>query len=427
MALLSSLLACTKDPKSVDQCNNNQITLRQCPAKSGKIFLPRTYTANSLYLGYSSDSNHFTFITQLLDALDKYENPPLINILVPRQEILAAHELFGELQKTKKYKNIQFHPSVSNETMWMQDYFELSTDLATGIASYLDLPYLEREGELIPASLSLTCNKPLIKEPEYTNPDLLPGNGDYGGNIEPFSEKLVFVGNNMTPETLKQVHDNTTLQEVISLNVEWLDTGHVDELFAMLPHKKDATACEQTLIYASPAKAIELLKTVDVTKINKVPSFAPEYEDEDEWPDFFPCLAKKGGKTCKSFYQANEVYQQLIQAELGKILEAFQKNHKCKPATVPFPQLFSPLETKGPYGSYNDRAIAFNENGVNNIFIWPNLFLPGQTIKVFQDYTNEQLRKLPYDIHYTDSQFAHTLLGGIHCASSVSYACSPQI
>lgn len=404
-------------------CQSPDIELKKCPEKAGSIFLPRTYTPNAIYVGFSSDSNHFTFIQNLIQILESSSYSPVINILIPRADILEAQKLFKMYFDHSNGKNIHFYPSVSDETMWMQDYFELLTDTTSGQISFVDLPYIDREGELIPSSLSLTCKAPLVAEPQFDDLDNLPGNGDYGGNIEPFSEKILVIGNNMT-DTLVNHLGSITSQELVALDVSWLDTGHVDELFSMLPHKKEASACEQTLIYSSPAKAFELLKKADHSKTPKLPTFSYE-EIQEDYPDYFECLKDFSSKRCKVFYRANQKYEQIIQNNLSIIQASFKKHHGCEVKTLPFPQLFTPLKTQGEFGDIEDRSVAFNQNSVNNIYFWPNLIMPKQTIPVFHEYLEQHLKAFPYKVHYSNADFVHTLLGGIHCATNVAYACSP--
>ena len=55
--------------------------------------------------------------------------------------------------------------------------------------------------------------------------------------------------------------DPTALQEPIELFTEWLDVGHVDEIVSFVPVKKDADHPNGfVLLWASPAKALELLR-----------------------------------------------------------------------------------------------------------------------------------------------------------------------
>ena len=153
-----------------------------------------------------------------------------------------------------------------------------------------------------------------------------------------------------------------------------------------------------------------------------MPKFS--FEDvEENYPDYSKCLKSWDSDECKLFKRANLKYDEIIENGKQIILDAFEKHHGCRPKLLPIPQLFTPLKTEGEFGEFEDRAVAFNQNSVNNIFFWPNLILPKQSIGLFNNYIENNLRPIGIKTYYANGDFAHKLLGGIHCATNVSYAC----
>ncbi len=405
-------------------CENKE-EIRSCPKPDTKLFLPRTYPARSLYIGYSSDEVHTEFLKLIIDQVQSLEFKPMINILVPRTEDIEAHKALQKYFDHKNFDFINLIPTTSNETVWAQDYMEILFDTKTGFSKIVDLPYAGREGESIPVSVALSCQKQIIEQRDYTQEDM-PGNGDYGGNIEAISEKILLVGNNLSNESF-DIIQNITSQELVEVDVNWLETGHVDELFTTLPNKKEAKACEQTLLVASPGRAYEVLDGLPKDLKEEKSRFEGYYDDYNVWPVRHQCLYPKNFKTkeCIELRNANNVYQMNIEGSVQKIEAAFEKLHGCKLSIERFPQLFIPVNTFSVYGTYNDRAVALNPNSVNNIFFYPKLILAKQEFLPFQKSIEAVLKNFSYEVIYADGKFVHELNGGIHCATNISYGCSP--
>lgn len=398
---------------------------RTCPKNREKIFLPRTFPARAIYVGYTEDDVHRQFLDQLIKVISELEVKPMINVMIPRFEEHAAYEQLKKYFSKFEFKFVNFIPTASNETVWAQDYFEILFDTKTGYSEIVDLPYYGREGDFIPQSIALSCQKELISQAEYSeeNP---PGNGDYGGNIEALTTDVVMIGNNISNETMLKL-TKVSKQKFVEVDVSWLETGHVDELMTTLPLKKNAKPCEQNLLVASPKLGLELIDQMDPKSKPTDMKFMPFHDDYDHWPDSQNCLypKDKGKPWCQAFRRANETYQRSIEKSVERVQVAIESVHGCRLKEEYFPQLFSPLSALSVYGTLMDRSIALNPNSVNNIFFYPNLFLAKQTIPSFQKAVDDVLKKYPYKIHFADGKFVHELNGGIHCATNVSYSCSP--
>jgi len=399
--------------------------IRKCPENLGSIFLPRTFSARAIYVGFNREQIHLDFLETLITEISKLEVAPKLNIFIPQGEEYDAHDILKKYFNQKAYSFINLIPVASKESVWAQDYLEILFNTQTGQSEIVDLPYYEREGENLPASVALVCQKDLIPQAEFST-EFKPGNGDYGGNIEPITTKILTVGTNLTDETFK-VLQSLTVQEIVELNVDWLETGHVDELLTTLPFKKNAKPCEQALLIASPKLALDIITATSLDlKEEKNPN-SPFYDDKDIWKDHYHCLYQKNKKKsdCIELEKANLSYQKLIDLGIDKIQKLMLKNHGCRLTEEKFPQLFVPLKKQKEYGTYDDRAIALNPNSVNNIFFFPNLMLARQNFQPFQDAVDKVLSKYPYKRIYIDDKFAHELNGGIHCATNISYGCSP--
>jgi hypothetical protein len=420
---VSVLLIRTNNKAVVNTC---EITsgIRKCPENLGNLFLPRTFSARSIYVGYSKDQIHVEFLETLIDIVSKLEVVPKVNILIPHLQDYEAHQTLKKYFFSSTYSFINIIPTSSKDTVWAQDYLEILFNTKTGVSKIVDLPYHEREGEDLPMSVALVCQKELIPQAQFTG-DYRPGNGDYGGNIEPITSRILSVGSNLSDETYK-VLQSLTSQEMVDLNVDWLETGHVDELITTLPYKKNAGACEQALLIASPQLALNIIASASIDLPEEKNPNPPVFADIKRI-DLYHCLypKNKNRTECLELAKANITYQSLIDSGVKDLQNLIQKHHGCRLTEEKFPQLFVPIKKQDQYGTFKDQAISLNSNSVNNIFFFPSLLLAKQPFIPFQKKVDDVLSKFPYDVIYIDDKFAHELNGGIHCATNISYGCAP--
>lgn len=396
-----------------------------CPKNVGRVFLPRTYPARAIYVGFSNDEVHLKFLESLVETVSALKVKPKVNILIPRTADYEAYDSLRKYFDDNFYSFINLIPTTSKDTVWAQDYLEILLDTNTGVSEILDLPYFGREGEDIPISVGLACQKTVHPQAEF-DVENEPANGDYGGNIEPITSEILTVGNNISDETLKVIEGLTT-QEIIEVDVNWLETGHVDELVTTLPLKRNAGPCEQRLLVSSPDLAFKIISELPLSlEVPKNPNH-PYYDEEFIWADYYHCLHPKYQKIseCLELMKANNSYQTLIDRSIDRIQVAMKAKHGCHLEVEKFPQIFQPLKPRKKYGNFDDRAVALNPNSVNNIFFYPNLMLARQEFVPFQQVVDRILKKYSYKLHYVDAKFVHELNGGIHCATNISYGCSP--
>jgi hypothetical protein len=201
--LLGSCFETNRSSK-VSLCENFN-NLRACPEKAQTLILPRTFPASSIYIGFIPDSYHLDFLKKLIDIVKEHPQGPKLNVLIPRLDDTDAYDKLKSYFAKTNYEFLNFIPTSSDQTIWAQDYMEIVFDTQKGVSKILNLPYYGREGDYIPTSIGLSCQKQIIEQAEFDESNY-PGNGDYGGNIDAITTKVMIVGNtisNPTYEILK--------------------------------------------------------------------------------------------------------------------------------------------------------------------------------------------------------------------------------
>jgi hypothetical protein len=228
--------------------------------------------------------------------------------------------------------------------------------------------------------------------------------------------------------------------KTITINVKWLETGHVDELFSVLPDQSAKAACPFAMVYTSPKLALDLVQKHKMTSHQHIlpnPVTAEDVSLELQDFSFFPeCLSlyahnKVDGERCKKFIQANIAYESLIQQERRRIDAALVKHKACaKINWIPLPQLFVPsynvwLE-EGHWGSDEDEAQALNPNTVNMIALGEEVIVPEQPYEPFAQEASRRLGELNLLPVRVDSSLSHYLSGGLHCNTAVARMCGAR-
>ncbi len=419
--LFITLYSCIRTDLKSHKCEN-PVSSKKCPEHVDKIFFPRNFPAKSIYLGFNSDENQINFINLMINKIKNSNEPPKLNILVPRIDEDLAYNKLNYTFSQKKYEFLNIIQTSSFETVWAQDYFEQVTDLKKRSTPIIDLPYIGREGEHIPYTLALVCQKEIIPQAHFSQEEL-PSNGDYGGNILPITTDLLLVGNNISQKTYNVIKAQTS-QTIIDIEVDWLETGHVDELITVLPHKKNAQSCEQSLFVSSPKLALELIDKNPAT-VKSAKSFVPYFDNSNYWPEYSHCLKEKLIKTkeCINLRKANIRYQTKIDKSVETIQSAMQEKHGCKLKVENIPQLFLPYKLKEVFKGNQDRAAALNPNSVNNIYFNGFLMIAKQELDFFQAFIENILKNYPFQTTFLDNKFINELNGGLHCATNILYGC----
>jgi len=414
-----------------------QVQAPLCPNSNGLSILPRTFPVSTLFLGYTNHPAHSQFLREVIHAIEGA--PTNLAILFPRHEIQDAYEDLLEIKKLGRGQ-LQMISTPSDEALWAQDYFEVAVDGKTGRPTLIDLPYTNREGELIPAALGLTCDVDVIRQPFYDEILTDVGSGEYGGNIEAFPGNIVLIGNNMTTELAEHLA-GIIEQDVYAINVGWLETGHVDELFSLLPAKNRQPPCDFAITYASPNKAFTVLKENNFDRSRDQIS-PPVHDDLDvnataNDQRIHQCLhdyvvhhrtgRRIESEYCQELIMANNTYSNIILRELETILSLVRDNTGCRAIELlEVPVLFAPAQIQDEYGHFSDLANAINPNGVNNILVNETVFLPKQPYPAMRNEVVKSMHKLGIATKEVEASLAHQLSGGLHCLSNTIRLCQPH-
>ncbi len=398
-----------------------------CPYSSGPYMLPRHFPPIGIFFGYTQDNEHVDLLLKLVKIANQSMASPKLNLLIPRQEVALSYQSLRAMTNSAFRSSINMIPTPSDETLWSQDYMEFAYDLDKKEVLFIDLPYIDREGESLPTALSLICKAPLALEIGDDSDSY--SNGDMGGNIESYPGDIILVGNNMLSDTKQKLKQFFTKQELYEVDVLFLETGHVDEIFSYLPDKSNSS-CPFLLNYASPKLAIDLLnqsetwdQLLDSYYYDKSLFLSEEYEREDFSICFRSTKLNQNSKACRNLIQANQSYEKIIQKNLKGLVQKMSQKLNCQIPVKALPLLFAPAKVQEEYGGEEDFARSINPNPINNILLNSDLIIARQANRVFQAYTNDVFRTTGITPHYVNGNLMHYLSGGIHCTVNIVRAC----
>jgi hypothetical protein len=417
---------------------SNEPSLPACPTGNGIFLLPAHYPPRMIFVGYEADASHLAFLQALIETNQQRKQPLQIVILLPRLQVEQAYHDLRPFMKGPDAQHITFFATPSDETLWTQDYMEVGISVQDGEAKIIDLPYNDREGESIPASLALSCHLDLIEQADYESQRETPGSGDYGGNIEALPGNVVLVGNNMTYATRQRLREALPGMVMLDINVDWLLTGHVDEIFTVLPNMATHATCPFAMAYASPELALHVVQQHGFQPPpNNLLSPASLTSDTGQnllEPEFFTrCLTaythfQPLSPRCRRFINANRTYAKRIEHARQRINAVLLQRNACPRLNwIALPQLFTPsssmLESDVRWGSQDDFAEAVNPNVVNVIALGREVIIPQQPYAPFAREVEQRLRPLALSLIRVDSSYSHALNGGLHCNSKVVRMC----
>lgn len=412
----------------------------ECPAEQGLYLLPRTFPPGSVFVGYAQHDTHVAFLEKLLARARSFYPPIPVNILVPRNNVESAYYTLQHYLEEPYSDFVNVFLTPSDETLWTQDYFEAGLSMPAGRAVIIDLPYVDREGEQIPSGVALSCHMNMVPQGSYSESSEAPANGDYGGNVEAFPGNLVLTGDSMNSMT-REILGSYLGNEMLTVQVSWLEIGHVDEILSVVPLKDTSGVCDFAVTYASPALGLAILSQnefiphkdalfprgprdveADVTIEKTV--FAQCFSEISRSRN--PELSQRDAGICDGFVRANRIYERIIQDNLRKVALRMTQKLGCEQIhTIPLPQLFAPAGVRDEYGTPMDAALAVNPNAVNSISLEDILFLPVQPYRPFQDEIIRRLGPTELSLEFVDASYVHYLSGGIHCISNVVRTCMP--
>lgn len=409
-----------------------------CPGTDGILLLPAHYPPRTIFVGYEADPDHLAFLQTLIETNQQRKQPLQIIVLLPRLQVEQAYYDLRPFMKGVTSQHMTFFATPSDETLWAQDYMEVGISMQDGEAKIIDLPYTDREGESIPASLALSCQMDLIEQADYAAHGESPSSGDYGGNIEALPGNVLLVGNNMTHATRQRLQETLASMVTLGIDVDWLLTGHVDEIFTVLPNMATNATCPFAMAYASPELALQVVQQNGFQQPQgNFLSPANTASDPGQGllePEFFTrCLSAYTqfghlSQPCQRFIHANHVYAKRIEQERQRIHTLLLQRNACSSINwIALPQLFTPspsvLQNETTYGDKDDLAEAVNPNVVNVIALGHDLIIPQQPYAPFTREIQQRLQPLALSLIQVDSTYSHALNGGLHCNSAVMRMC----
>lgn len=443
MVLLSTLASSSAKPKAkkvpnspigfrkgIDYqspCQSIPSELPVCPQTGGAFqLLPEHFPSAGLYIGYASGIGMEAMLRTILEALTQHDVRTKLNIMFPRDD---SGETFRELYELSKLDRqgrfLNFIPARSDESLWAQDYFIAGTVNGRRLV-IADLPYTGREGETIPEDIALGCRADYVDLKPY--PEFKSEPGDYGGNIEPMPGGFLAVGNTLS-KSLGSTIKSFTKQDLHIVKVDWLETGHADEIITVVPDKTQPSPCNFALLYASPNHALQIVNQNPQKKI-KFWGEAPSWQEDMTipHPDYAECLTGKKNQRCKNFIRYNKLYDEIIQKEVKSVYNRVVTATGCKETKIlPLPQLFYTEANAKRYGGPRDKAQALNPNLTNLIAMDKFIVVADQAYLAFQNDVERTAAKLGLQTVSVDAAYYHHLGGGLHCISTVQRACSVPI
>lgn len=348
-------------------------------------------------------------------------------VLVPRNQMEKAVKELGPYISTQNKSLVRLMYTPSDYTVWAQDYFEFAVDGKSKTPSVIDLPYFDASGEHIPTTLATACNYNLIGQAPIDLEKVKDASGNFGGNIEALTDELLLVGNNISP-LQKSILQKRLTQKIIEINVDWLKVGHVDELVSIIPIKNKPGKCPFDIMYSSPGKALEILKTEST--LQKAPlNLRIGFGDTKKIFDLWSCFRDEDKSPgCNTIQTINKTYEKIVQSNIEYLKkELISYDTSCSKVNfVPIPMLFTSSKEQKNYGASGDEAITLEPNPVNNVILGDHILLPKQNLEAFHNYTENILSKYDKQLTFVDGKYVHYFDGGIHCSMNFQRACRPN-
>lgn len=307
MKIALSLLVAVSFPALADVCNNSSAPA--CPT-SGVRILDDTYPTQSFVIstqGFAASTESRALPRRaMLELMRAYNfNPETTpNIIFPARQtdldelkplLIAELVANGQTQaNATALVNSRLRLADAEPYTWQQDYFEATFDPRTGQSqvNYSQI-YGERD------RLERMSTRPSFNSIASTNvcgltagPELVSGvgsplqhlldpghgarllsdqaalgttpteNAEFGGNMEGLPGGLCLVGNNMTERFATQVCGSAA--NIVRAEVNWLAVGHVDEVFKVLPDRREIPGrpreCAFNIFSADTELGMSLLK-----------------------------------------------------------------------------------------------------------------------------------------------------------------------
>lgn len=298
----------SKNSIAIECSKNNNAPL--CP-DSGSTLLDETYPTQAFVIsnapqrrGLQSNKVTSAYISAIAKSYD-YESMPQVFVPVSSAEEMSSIvadikvNLTAKKVSPEKIEKIltQITHVATRKYTWQQDYFESFVDLKTGKPVLREFEsYVSSRPETSGAVAKIqqagkTCD---ISEGEKLRDyhmggannksnegEASFGSGEMGGNVEGAPGGFCLTGNNQSKKLASTYCGKE--ENVIQLQTSWLQVGHVDEIFKIIPSQFSdgrPKECQFSLFAASPRKALELM---DASNGKRQPfnSFSPRLSNEE--------------------------------------------------------------------------------------------------------------------------------------------------
>ncbi len=266
------------------ECPKEDQSTPLCPT-SGATLLDDTYPVQAFVISNSgfttnkseADAVPVSFMNNIIESYSENNYDNLPQMIFSATTPADYERLKKSLEDKLKEKNIpeetrakiigQVSYRQAMSYTWQQDYFESFFNPATGkpvlrkVSDYDSKMNINtgKINDLAAAgkSCGISSGEDLKSDPKSA--DI---NGEMGGNIEGAPGGFCMVGDNQGADFTKSFCKSD--DNIIQINTSWLTVGHVDEIFKIIPTNIDdgrPKECQFSLMAASPAKGLELLKS----------------------------------------------------------------------------------------------------------------------------------------------------------------------
>ncbi len=473
-----------------------QEELDLCPKESS--LFPDTRQASVRIISLHNSPTR-TVVEFVVDVLISSENKvPLIVLPGIDESSLVVEKIkrelrrmaklrFSSLEEQKRWQNMWIGALLpvpaAPSWLWQQDYFKPLINPFTGqpYLAYID-SYREdkrdykESTQLIAEAINQRC--PGLVEEEIgvleTEKESF-SNTFSGGNFQGLAKGLCLHGSNQPEKYVKKYCGS--LKNSVPVDVSWLQVGHSDEIFAVLPNKNSNNECKIAIAYGNFQKAIELInhddhyekKFFEYPKAQKLENMlssanllslcrnlalvekkfitddrliAPTTQQSSQIEDRARELCDidilenlTNGSVAKPFTflygESYDLNHNFLSYNLNadKIIKNNVKIIKNKLAErcpgeaikfIPFPMIFG---TKKPFASLStmnkNRALSILPNPTNLVVVGEHILIPEPGNEVFREYLEKKIDSLGLKTKFIDTFVsAHRDEGNLHCLTN---------
>jgi hypothetical protein len=425
----------------------------------GNTFLPLSPLdeARTLIVGYHPDSEDF--IEDLARALleEKAAQEIRLLILVPEGDLARTSRTLGARFAARRLLaqgRVDLRSAVSPNNTWLQDAMEIGWSPANGSPILYDLPHFESDRAA--QNLATTCSLQRL-DPASTSVNISRDQAqNHGGNWEALPGALLMNLQGADPDLIQDITLRAPDIRRTELRAEWLEVGHVDELFSVIPVPagERGEQCAFALAVASPALALELARRGGGATPLEPPLSHANPKEHPLSKERLGCIAdlnsSVGGTPltanealrCKALREANQEFEKLIRHELDRLLVDITQASGCDSIPViRLPVLFKPghrlsqesfervHKLRHPPRTRWSGARAINPNPINGISLNSLLLIPEQSHPGFSGAIEEAIQELAPGVktRFIPTPHVHFLGGEAHCGTNVIRSCTSPL